>query len=298
MSEKGDLSNSASGNSMDRDSLPQIMLTCPACPRHCRLRPGEKGACNGRKNTGSRIEPVNYGRITSAALDPIEKKPLKCFKSGSRIFSVGSFGCNLFCPFCQNHSISRAEGGSVESDLIYPDELLSLALDLKNDGNIGVAFTYNEPLVSWEYVRDCAGLLKKNGLTTVLVTNGCFEEEVLNEILPFTDAMNIDLKCFTGSGYRDLGGDLETVKRFIKGASKHCHIELTSLIVPGLNDSTAKMTEQCDWIADTDPGIPLHITRYFPCYKMTSPPPTDVALMHRLKELAQKKLTHVFLGNI
>ncbi len=273
-------------------------IVCSCCPHRCNLSEGRTGMCGARRNTGEKIESINYGHITSAALDPIEKKPLQHFHPGTKIFSVGSFGCNLFCPFCQNHSISRAKEGSIDTDLIYPDELLSIALGLKNEGNIGVAFTYNEPLVSWEYVRDCANLLKKNGLFTVLVTNGCFSEAVLDEVLPYTDAMNIDLKCFTSSGYESLSGDIEYVKTFIEKAHTLSHIELTSLIVPGLNDSIQEMKLECEWIAGISPDIPLHITRFFPCHKMRDSYPTDVLLMHRLKDEASKKLKHVHLGNV
>ena len=217
---------------------------------------------------------------------------------GSRILSVGSFGCNLYCPFCQNHSISQRGFDRSECDLLTPEELCALAIKLKeSDGNIGVAFTYNEPLTGFEYVRDCARLLKKNDLNTVLVTNGSFTEDVLNGVLPYIDAMNIDLKGFKQDIYDVLGGDLMLVKDFIKNAYPYAHIELTSLIVPSLNSSVEDMRAQSEWIASISPEIPLHITRYFPNYRMTDPP-TSISHMKKLIETAQKYLSYVYPGNI
>jgi len=273
-------------------------ITCTCCSHHCSLAPHQTGLCRARKNTGSSIECINYGYVTSLSLDPIEKKPLFRFMGGHRILSVGSFGCNLYCPFCQNHSISQRGFDRSECDLLTPEELCALAIKLKeSDGNIGVAFTYNEPLTGFEYVRDCARLLKKNDLNTVLVTNGSFTEDVLNGVLPYIDAMNIDLKGFKQDIYDVLGGDLMLVKDFIKNAYPYAHIELTSLIVPSLNSSVEDMRAQSEWIASISPEIPLHITRYFPNYRMTDPP-TSIPHMKKLIETAQKYLSYVYPGNI
>lgn len=271
---------------------------CPVCPHHCRIPRGAYGRCGARKNTDGRIVCASYGRLTGMALDPIEKKPLAFFFPGSRILSVGSFGCNMACPFCQNHDISAVK----EKDLprlchVAPEQLCRIAGEDRARGNIGVAFTYNEPLTGYEYVRDTAKLVHEAGMKNVLVTNGMAELPVLEELLPFIDAMNIDLKGFRPEIYRRLGGDLETVKAFIARAASGCHVELTSLIVPGLNDDPEDMRRQAAWIAEISPEIPLHITRYFPRHRMHRPP-TDISLLRNLARIAKTRLHRVCLGNV
>lgn len=274
-----------------------MRTVCGVCMHRCSLEPGQKGFCRARINDGGRIVCENYGRIASMALDPIEKKPLRRFRPGSLILSVGSYGCNLSCPFCQNHEISMADRQSVESAAISPQDLADEALRWKERGNAGVAFTYNEPLVGWEFVRDTAVLVKEYGMDNVLVTNGCAALPVLEELLPFTDAMNIDLKGFDEAYYRRLGGSLDTVKSFIARAAAGCHVELTTLIVPGENDDPAMMEEEAKWIASVDPGIPLHVTRFFPRYRMQERTPADVESVYRLAEAAGRYLDYVYVGN-
>lgn len=230
-------------------------------------------------------------------LDPIEKKPLARFYPGSKILSVGSFGCNLFCPFCQNHEISTAGQTEIGWQDVTPAQLVRLASGYQNAGNIGVAFTYNEPLVGYEFVRDTACLVKQNGMKTVVVTNGSVELEILEEILPYIDAMNIDLKGFTEDYYRKLGGNLNTVKAFIERAAKDCHVELTTLIVPGENDSKEEMEQEAAWIASLSPEIPLHVSRFFPRYQMTDRKATEVRQVYRMKQIAEKYLKYVYTGN-
>lgn len=270
---------------------------CQVCMHHCSLEPGQTGICRVRKNEEGTIVCQNYGQITSMALDPIEKKPLKMFRPGSRILSVGSYGCNLRCSFCQNHEISMEGPEKAETVYISPDTLAEKAQELRQAGNIGVAFTYNEPLVGWEYVRDTAKLVKESGMDNVLVTNGTASCEVLDELLPYIDAMNIDLKAFREETYRKLGGDLETVKTFIIHAAAGCHVELTTLIVPGENDDAAEMEEEAEWIASLGKEIPLHVTRFFPRYRMTDRDATEVMKVYRLAETAGKYLENVFVGN-
>ena len=278
-----------------------MKTTCQVCMHRCTLSPGQTGLCGARKNENGKIVCANYGRITSLALDPIEKKPLKHFRPGSLILSVGSYGCNLRCPFCQNHEISMAGEGDVHSPYVPPQRLADLALEWKERdgaGNIGIAYTYNEPLVGWEYVRDTARLVKENGMANVLVTNGTAAPEILEELLPLIDAMNIDLKGFRAEYYRKLGGDLDTVKTFIARAVTACHVELTTLIVPGENDSLEEMAAQARWIADLNPEIPLHITRFFPQYHMLDRKSTEIQSLRRLAETAGQYLTNVSLGNV
>lgn len=276
--------------------MAERQIRCPVCMHHCLLQPGQIGRCRARKNENGKSRPVNYGRLTALALDHIEKKPLAMFAPGSRILSAGSFGCNLSCPFCQNYEISMCEE-EPETVYVSPERLAEKALELQRQGNIGVAYTYNEPLVGYEYVRDTAALVRRAGMKNVIVTNGSVTEEVLEEILPFTDAMNIDLKGITDAFYRSLGGDLETVKRFIKRAAPACHVELTTLIVPGENDSEGQMEQLAAWVAGVDDKIPLHVTRFFPRWKMTDRPPTKVETVCRLADVAGRHLKHVFTGN-
>ena len=282
------------------------MARCEVCFRHCELKEGQTGFCGARICAGGKVTASNYGRVTSLALDPIEKKPLNRFMPGSRILSVGSYGCNLRCPFCQNHEISWSEEAMRYADRaerITPEQLVQTAAYYRRKGNIGLAFTYNEPLVGYEFVRDTAKLVREAGMVNVLVSNGTASTAVLEEILPYMDAMNIDLKGFTDRYYRDvLGGDRDMVMRFIERAAQSCHVELTTLIIPGENDSEEEMRQMCGWISDLKgvvPGeeIPLHISRFFPRFHMTDRGPTSVALIYRLADVAREQLRYVYTGN-
>lgn len=274
------------------------MAVCEVCPRGCDLKEGQTGFCRARACLNGKVESINYGKITSIALDPIEKKPLYHFYPKSMILSVGSFGCNLRCPFCQNHRISMAGTDEVPCLEMTPEELVEKALMLKDmcAGNLGVAFTYNEPFIGFEFVRDTAVLLNQANLKTVLVTNGFVSLKCLEELLPLTDAMNIDLKGFSQSYYDYVGGKLEDVKRTIERAAQKCHVELTTLIVPTKNDSIADMERQAKWIASISDEIPLHISRYFPCYQSTVPA-TPVETIYSLCDAAKKHLKYVYAGN-
>lgn len=288
-------------------------LVCEVCFAACRLSEGQTGRCHARKNVNGRIIPLNYGKITALALDPIEKKPLRRFFPGSRILSVGSYGCNLKCPFCQNCEISCAEeiNGRVifrfrgaEQEIPYremtPSELCSMALAYRQQGNIGVAYTYNEPLTGYEFVRDTAQLVRESGMKNVLVTNGSAGIPVLRELLPWMDAMNIDLKGFSPDYYaKVLGGDLHMTQEFIKEAATGCHVELTTLIIPGMNDSDEEMDALSLWISSLDHGkeIPLHISRFFPGYRMAEAEPTEISKIYHLSEIAKNHLEYVYTGN-
>ena len=277
------------------------MAVCEVCFRHCDIGEGALGACKARTCRDGSVVAANYGRVTALALDPIEKKPLARFFPGSKILSYGSYGCNLFCPFCQNYDISRTDGSEFETDeKITPAELADIAYKFRDRGNIGVAYTYNEPLVSYEFVRDTARLVKEKGMKNVLVTNGTAELPVLEEILPYIDAMNVDIKSMSEKTYRDvLKGDLATAKAFIERAVKDCHVELTMLIVTDMNDSEEEMRELAGWISGLEGGreIPLHISRFFPRYKMTDRPATDIDKIYRLADIARERLRFVYKGN-
>ena len=269
---------------------------CEICPHHCRLAVGEVGRCRARINDGGKVTALNYGAITSIALDPIEKKPLYRFFPGSRILSVGSYGCNLSCPFCQNFEISMADS-TFPTRKITPEELAALVAELVPKKNIGVAFTYNEPFISYEFVRDTSALLKASGLKSVLVTNGTVAPAALKKILPLIDAMNIDLKSFSQEIYTQLGGDFETVRRTIELAAKACHVEVTTLIVPMMNDSPEDMNSEAAWLASISKDLPLHISRFFPRYKVTDRPPTPVKTIYELVDVAKRHLNFVYAGN-
>ena len=271
---------------------------CTLCFHRCSLDEGGAGFCRGRGNRDGRIVPLNYGKITSIALDPIEKKPLRRFHPGSRILSVGSFGCNLRCPFCQNDSISMVGEGEVSVADLSPSDLADQAEALRPYGNIGAAYTYNEPLIGYEYVRDCAAELHRRGMVNVLVSNGTISEKPWRELLPLLDAMNLDLKGFTAEWYRRLGGDWETVKRSIALAVETGrHVEVTTLLVPGENDGEEEIRALSGWLASLNPEIPLHLSRFFPRYHMTDRPPTPVETVYRLADTARKYLRYVYTGN-
>ena len=274
------------------------MTICPICPRKCNLNEGQIGFCRARACINGVVTPINYGKISSIALDPIEKKPLLHFYPGSKILSVGSFGCNLRCPFCQNYQISMAGFQDITCQNISPRQLTDLALKLAQEpvGNLGVAFTYNEPFIGYEFVRDCCILLKQAGLKTVLVTNGQINQQPLQNLLPLIDAMNIDLKGFTQKYYDYVGGDLNCVKQTITTAYDKCHVEITTLIVPTKNDSVTEMEQEAQWIASLSPEIVLHLSRYFPRYKsQIDVTPLETLLL--LQQTAKKYLNHVYIGN-
>lgn len=271
-------------------------VTCEICPRSCKLKIGQTGLCRARSNKNGTIIADNYGRITAMALDPIEKKPLMRFYPNSYILSVGSFGCNLTCSFCQNHHISMI-GAGAKTVFVSPEELVNRSKAAQPDGNIGIAFTYNEPLVGFEYVRDCACIAKQFGQKIVLVTNGYINEAPLKQLLPYVDAMNIDLKAFNDPFYANIGGDLETVKRTIALSAVQCHVEVTTLIIPGENDSENEMRAMSKWLADIDPKLPLHVARFFPQYKMTDREPTSTKTVYALAANAREHLQYVYEGN-
>lgn len=281
------------------------MAKCHVCFRHCMIEEGGIGFCGARTVKNGEVVAMNYGKVSGLALDPIEKKPLNNFFPGSYILSVGSFGCNLRCPFCQNHDISWSKEARIyaeDAESVSPKELVKAALDTRDRGNIGIAFTYNEPLVGYEFVRDSARIAKEHGLKTVLVSNGTAELSVLDEIVSYIDAMNIDIKGFTDEYYdKVLGGSRKQVMEFIEEAVRQCHVELTTLIIPGENDSEEEMRELSGWVKELEltngKNIPLHITRFFPKFKMTDRDATDVRKVYRLAEVAREKLEIVYTGN-
>lgn len=277
-------------------------ITCDVCPHECAIREGGTGLCGARGNEGGRIVGVNYGEASALALDPIEKKPLSHFHPGAKILSYGSFGCNMGCAFCQNADISQVrQCGRPRTVFMSPEDLIAKAEELKGVGNIGIALTYNEPLIAPEFLLDTGKLVHEAGLVLCVVTNGYANPRPFDECCSVTDAMNIDLKSFTEEGYAKMGapGGLAVVKRNIEAAwTADVHVEVTTLIVPGISDSEDAFREEVAWLASLSPEIPLHLTRFFPTYRMTDADPTDVSLMHRFQRIAEEHLSFIHLGNV
>lgn len=273
---------------------------CTVCPHACTLGEGELGACRSRRASAGEVAPEGYGRITSLALDPIEKKPIARFMPGTTVLSLGSYGCNMDCPFCQNASIAQVGAGEVDWREMTPHEVVELAIGLAGRRCVGIAYTYNEPLVNMEFLRDTGRLAHESGLVNVLVSNGMATARALDQVAPLVDAANIDLKCFTEEGYRTLGGDFETVKSTIAtlAAAPNCHLEVTTLVVPGLSDDDAHIDAAACWLASLDAGITYHLTRFFPRHRMRDAHPTPVSTLRRLASVANRHLDHVLLGNV
>ncbi|MEW5794171.1 MAG: AmmeMemoRadiSam system radical SAM enzyme [Bacillota bacterium] len=269
---------------------------CRLCPNQCVIRDEKTGICRVRKNIGGELFTTNYGQITSYGMDPIEKKPLYHFYPGHEILSVGTTGCNLHCEFCQNWEIAH---GSPSTVAVTARQVVEMALSQKDRDCVGIAYTYSEPSVWYEFVYDCAVLAHEAGLTNVLVTNGFIEAEPLDVILPYIDAMNVDVKAFTDDFYRKVcKGGLKAVLRTVEQAVPRCHVELTTLLVTGLNDEPDEITALRDWVASVDPSLPLHLSRYSPRYKMTDRPSTPMDTMRMAREIAMEKLSYVYLGNV
>ncbi len=270
-------------------------VRCELCPNYCVIRNGHGGSCGVRYNRDGTLYADGYGRISSSNVDPIEKKPLYHFRPGTDIFSVGGWGCNLHCSFCQNWSISQdfIRDGAAYS----PEQIVAGA---ERAGTSAVAYTYNEPLISVEFVLACSALARERGLQNVAVTNGYVSSEAREEIVGAIDAFNVDIKSMDDDFYRrNCGGKLRPILEFcesVRGAGKH--LEITNLIIPGENDSPATITELVDWIADSlGSDVPLHFSAYRPQYKMTNKA-TDVSVLRRAHDAAACKLHYVYLGNV
>jgi len=269
-------------------------IQCQLCPHRCRLKDGQTGLCRVRRNVGGELYSTNYGACSALAVDPIEKKPLFHFYPGSEIFSVGTVGCNFACQFCQNWHIAQGEPKTYQ---ISPAALVKQALDVGGE-NIGIAYTYSEPGVWFEYVLDTAALAHRYRLKNVMVTNGFINPEPLTELLPYIDALNIDVKAFTETFYHCYcRGGLAAVKQTVELAARHSHVEVTTLIIPGLNDSEDEIAELAEWLANIRPDIPLHLSRYFPNYKLDLPP-TPLASLERAYQTAKRYLSYVYIGNV
>lgn len=279
--------------------LPKKKVQCTLCPHFCILKPGEIGDCHVRENKKGELFSKNYSILTALHADPIEKKPLYHFKPGSKILSAGTFGCNLHCNFCQNHSISQSSGEDLTTTFkLSPQDLVKKAQSIPD--NIGIAYTYNEPTIWYEYVLETSIIAQKVGLKNVLVSNGFINKEPAKRLFPNIDAFNIDLKAFDNKFYKEqAGGTLKPVKETIKYISSlNKHLEITFLIIPNLNDDLNRFRELLKFVKDhTGQNTVIHLSRYFPSFK-SQESPTPVATLKRFFEEAQKFINFVYVGNI
>lgn len=277
------------------ERLGEGVVRCFLCPHHCRLKDGQVGICRVRSNQDGNLLTYNYGEITSLALDPIEKKPLYHFYPGTYILSAGSFGCNLGCSFCQNYSIAH---GNPPSAYTAAEKLAEITDSCCRDGSIGLAFTYNEPSIWYEYIMDVAPRLKELGMQTVMVTNGFIEKQPLEDLLTCIDAFNIDVKGFNDHFYPQMcKGRLEPVKETVERAIGRAHVEITTLLIPGQNDDEVEIRALAQWLASLDRQTVLHLSKYHPDYKLDLPP-TPEATLNRAREIALEDLDFVFTGNL
>lgn len=291
-------------------------VKCLLCPHGCVVASGNAGRCHVRENREGMLVASAWGVVSSLALDPVEKKPLANFFPGKRILSIGSYGCNLSCAFCQNHEISQrgvatqcgvatqrgATANTSDESLVSSAELIERALDLVPSGNVGIAYTYNEPFVNFEFVLETCRAARDAGLKNVLVTNGYVNPEPLGALMPYVDAINVDLKAFNDGFYRKIcGGSLEPVKQTIATIAREyhgCDLEVTTLVIPGLNSDAAEIDGIARFLASLSPAVTLHLSRHHPAYRMPSPGPIGLDALLSLAEVARKSLASVQCGNI
>lgn len=271
---------------------------CGLCPRRCRIAPGKRGACLARMNRNGVLQSLVYGAPAAVQIDPIEKKPFAGFLPGTKTFSIGTFGCNLFCRNCQNDRLSRGAPSEIPQQVILPEKIVDAALQHHCRS---VAFTYNEPTVWAEYAMDIARLAHEAGLKTVLVTNGFITTEAAAELYPLMDAANIDLKSMDPAFYREnCGGELSDVLSAIRQyRASGGHLELTTLVIPGKNDSDEELQQIFDFAHSlNDPELILHFSRFFPFYQLRDVPPTPPETLYRIREAGEKQGLQIRLGNL
>ena len=273
-------------------------VACDLCPHACIISEGKAGYCKARYNENGGLVSPYLGRFTSIAVDPIEKKPLCHWRPGTQILSLGSLGCTMRCPFCQNYGIAQPTEQSLKRMPLKDINIQALAAKSRELGVKAVAYTYNEPALQAEYIIAAAPVLREAGIATVLVSNGMYSESLLQGLTPVVDAANIDIKSFNAGAYAKMGGSLDTLKRTIAGLLEAgVHVEATTLVVPGISDSPEEFVQETQWLAELSPDIPLHISRYRPAHKYDAPP-TDIELLQRFAVLAQLRLRHVHIGNV
>ncbi len=275
-------------------------VQCAICPRECKLRAGQEGFCHVRKNVDGEICLTTYGYNTGLAIDPIEKKPLYHFYPGTSVLSFGTFGCNMGCLFCQNYQTTKSKADTKYLNKAMPQEIVKVAIE---SGCKSVAFTYNDPVIFFEYAIDCAKLCRKKGVKTVAVTSGFINKDPRKEFFEYMDAANIDLKGFSEEFYKKnclarLQPVLDTIK-YVKNETS-CHLELTTMIIEGENNSDDEIKRECDWIVENlGFNVPLHFSAFFPNYKFLNKKPTSLRALLRAWEIATSAgLNYVYLGNV
>ena len=277
------------------EKINENTIRCRVCPHNCVIKEGNSGRCRVREVKDGVLYANNYGEISAMALDPIEKKPLFHYKPGKNILSIGSYGCNFTCGFCQNYDIAQFKPNT---EFISVEDIISRAKEYKSQNSIGLAFTYNEPLMFYEYVLDVSKRCKEEGLDVVVVSNGFINKEPLETLLPFVDAMNIDLKSFSDEFYKsECSGRVEDVKSTIEIASKYCHVEITTLLISDHNDTEEEVRNIASFIAGIDKNIPLHLSRYYPTYKFKEEA-TNIEKIKAFADIAREYLNYVYIGNV
>jgi pyruvate formate lyase activating enzyme len=282
------------------ESEPGGRIHCYLCPRHCHIHPGQAGFCFIRVNREGKLYSLGYGSPAALQIDPIEKKPLSHFLPGSRVFSMGTAGCNMGCFFCQNWDISKSRQDQVRSQRVSPEDVPLLALE---HGCESIAFTYNEPTIWGEYVIDICKAAKKHGLKTVMVSNGYITREAFHDIYEHVDAANIDLKAFTEKFYgRITLTHLQPVLDTLEWLKNETPVwfELTNLLIPTLNDGADEISKLSEWVTQhLGPDVPLHFTAFHPDFKLQDKPPTPPETLHRARKIARDAgLHYVYEGNI
>ncbi|MBI5361512.1 MAG: AmmeMemoRadiSam system radical SAM enzyme [Planctomycetes bacterium] len=267
-------------------------VQCVLCPHNCSIATGKTGICRQRKNVNGSLYTLIYGNATSVAMDPIEKKPLYHFFPGSQILSLGTNGCNFSCPFCQNWHISQE---NADTEPVSPEQAVALA---ENHHSVGIAYTYNEPFIWYEFVLKTARLASAHGLKNVLVSNGYVNPEPLRQLLPYIHALNIDLKSIDEVFYKRLcKAKLAPVLETCQTASKTALVEITNLIIPGENDSERNINDLSKWVSENlGRHTPVHFSAYHPDYQMDNPS-TPAKSLESAYETARKYLDYVYVGN-
>ena len=275
-------------------------LLCYLCPRLCEIPEGKAGFCFIRKNVGGRLLSLGYGKSTGFAVDPIEKKPLNHFLPGTSVLSFGTAGCNLGCKFCQNWDISKARIDEKRSERGSPEEVVALAV---RTGCVGIAYTYNDPVIWAEYAIDIARVARQAGLKNIFVTAGYITPEARPEVYRYMDAANVDLKAFTEDFYRHVTlSHLEPVKDTLIWLKRETDVwfEVTTLLIPGHNDSDREIAEECEWVVEAlGPDVPLHFTAFHPDFKMVDLPNTPASTLRRAREIARRAgIRYCYVGNV
>ncbi len=273
-------------------------VKCHVCAHQCTISEGKRGICRVRESQNGALYTLTYNSVSSRNVDPIEKKPLFHFHPGSNAFSLGTVGCNFRCKHCQNYMIAAADADEASTQEMTPEESVELARQYNCEG---IAWTYNEPTIWFEYTYDSAQLAKQAGLYTVYVTNGYMSEKALSKIAPYLDAANVDVKAFNDEYYKQIcNARLSPVLRTCERMEQYgIHLEITYLVIPGCNDDLNEIRQFSEWVLDIGADIPVHFSRFYPQYQMTEKPPTPIKALEEAHRIAKDcGIQYVYLGNV